>query len=321
MNPGKSRRPVVAAVHGGAGRLAKPAARHPVRLRYDPAIAHSLRAAQRVLLAGGSAVRAVTTAVTVLEDDGHFNAGRGSVLCEDGSVELSASVVSGRNLAAGAMVGLRRTKNPVLAARALMNHSHGLLFGSRGDSFAEDAGLEMAPPEYFLTRERKEQWRRHAQRGAIALDPGDDESENGTVGAVALDRRGHLAAATSTGGLVNQLRGRVGDTPVVGAGIWADHACAISATGAGDAFARVAFARRVADLIELAKRSPEEAALQTLEDVRRLKGQGGCIVVSATGEISCPFISPQMVRGWIVDRGLPTVGILPGEAIPISDIP
>ncbi len=314
-----SRSPVVVAVHGGAGRLPSSKTRAPERRRYDHGIARALLAAQRVLVSGGSAVRAVTAAVVILEDDEAFNAGRGSALCEDGTVELSASVMNGRNLAAGAMVGLKRTRNPVLAARALMKHTHGLLFGAWGDSFAESAGLEMVPPAYFMTREREKQWRRLKSKGTIALDHSNDEPVHGTVGAVALDRRGNLAAATSTGGLVNQLRGRVGDTPVVGSGTWANGVCAVSATGTGDAFARVAFGRRVADLIELAGLSPVEAAQQTLDDVRRIKGQGGCILVSAAGEVVCPFISAQMVRGWVVDGGLPTVAILPGEALVISE--
>lgn len=315
-----SRRPVVVVVHGGAGRLAAAKTRLPARRPYDHAIARALRAAQRVLLAGHSALRAVTAAVTVLEDDEIFNAGRGSALCEDGSVELSASVMNGRNLATGAMVGLKRTKNPVLAARALMKHTHGLLFGVWGDGFAEQAGLEMVPADYFMTRERQRQWRKYRRQGTVALDHSDEEALHGTVGAVALDRRGYLAAATSTGGLVNQLRGRVGDTPIVGSGTWANRVCAVSATGTGDAFARVAFARRVSDLIDLAGLSAEQAARRALEEVRSVKGQGGCIVVSAEGEVACPFISNQMLRGWVVDDAPPTVGILPDEAIRITEV-
>jgi len=306
-------------VHGGAGYLSSSKTRTPERRRYDHATARALLAAQRVLLAGGSAARATTAAVVVLEDDEVFNAGQGSALCEDGSVELSASVMNGRNLAAGAMVGLKRTKNPVLAARALMKHTHGLLFGAWGDAFAENAGLEMVSPDYFMTHERQKQLRRYKRKGTIGLDHSDDEPAHGTVGAVALDRRGYLAAATSTGGLVNQLRGRVGDTPVVGSGTWANRVCAVSATGTGDAFARVAFGRRVADLIELAGLSPDGAAQQALDEVRGIRGQGGCIIISAAGEVACPFISTQMVRGWVVDRERPTVAILPGEALVISE--
>jgi beta-aspartyl-peptidase (threonine type) len=193
------------------------------------------------------------------------------------------------------MVGLKRTRNPVRAARAIMGHSHCLLFGSHGDAYAEERGLEQVPIDYFLVPLRKRQWERAKNRSLLHLD--HSEEAHGTVGAVARDRKGNLAAATSTGGLVNQLPGRVGDSPVAGAGTWADPRCAISATGTGDAFFRVAFARRVADLIELADAPLQEAAIRALDDVSVVKGQGGCILVSSAGEPRFAFNSPQMVRG------------------------
>ena len=216
------------------------------------------------------------------------------------------------------MVGLKRTRNPVLAALELINHAHGLLFGNQGDEYAKLAGLEQVPPEYFRTPYRVRQLGRQKQRAGTetALDHNDDESAHGTVGAVALDRRGNLAAATSTGGLVNQLAGRVGDTPVIGAGTWADNrVCAVSATGKGDAFARVVFARRVADLMELSDMTPEQAALHALADVNRVKGQGGCLVLDSQGRLATPFNSPQMVRGWAFNRNPPVVAIMPDEQI------
>jgi beta-aspartyl-peptidase (threonine type) len=267
---------------------------------------------------GGSAVRAVTAAVVILEDDEWFNAGRGAALCADGSVELSASVMNGSTLAVGAMVGLKRTKNPVLAAQSLMRHSHCLLFGARGDAFAEERGLEMVEPEYFRTKERLAQWRRFTDRSHARLDRAEAEDSHGTVGAVALDRRGRLAAATSTGGLVNQLPGRVGDSPVAGAGTWANHVCAVSATGTGDAFFRVGFARRVADLIELGDLAPLEAVDRTLGEVRSVRGEGGCILIDASCRVTCSFNSPHMVHGWLVEGQPARVGILPGEAIVVD---
>jgi len=301
----------VLAVHGGAGSLPARSLRGPARRAYERALARSLVAGQRVLARGGSAVHAVTAAVVVLEDDPLFNAGRGAVLCADGSVEMCASVMSGRNLRAGAMVGLRRVRNPVRAAVALMEHSHGLLFGAQAEAYARDAGLEMVAPGYFVTPHRVEQWKRCRRRGRLALD-------HGTVGAVALDRRGNLAAATSTGGLVNQLPGRVGDTPVVGAGTWADDRCAVSATGRGDAFARVAFARHVADLIELRGLEPGTAARRALRLVARVRGSGGCIVVDAGGRVAWPFTSAQMLRGRVIGDSLPVIGILPREAVEVD---
>jgi beta-aspartyl-peptidase (threonine type) len=260
----------------------------------------------------------VTAAVVSLEDDERFNAGRGAALCVDGSVELSASVMNGSNLAVGAMVGLKRTKNPVLAAQSLMRHSHCLLFGARGDAFAEQRGLEMVEPEYFRTRERLAQWKRFKDRSQMHLDHAEESDAHGTVGAVALDRRGRLAAATSTGGLVNQLPGRVGDSPVAGAGTWANHVCAVSATGTGDAFFRVGFARRVAALIELADLAPLEAVDRALGEVRSVRGEGGCVLIDASCRVTCSFNSPHMAHGWLVEDQPPRVGILPGEAIVVD---
>jgi len=311
-----SRKRTVIAVHGGAGQLPRRQREHPFRRKIEQGVAEALRTGQRVLQEGGSAVRAVASAVAVLEDNELFNAGRGAALCTDGSVELSASIMSGRNRASGAMVGLRHTRNPIFAARALMGHAHPLLFGRSADAYAEEAGAEQVPAEYFRTPYRERQLRGQKRQTGVALDHRDGESPHGTVGAVALDRRGNLAAATSTGGLVNQLNGRVGDTPVIGAGTWADNnVCAVSATGKGDAFAQVAFARRVADLIELAGLDLEPASLRALEEVSQVKGQGGCLVLDPMGRLAIPFNTPQMVRGWLKDRDPPTAAILPDESV------
>ena len=309
--------PTVIAVHGGAGQLPRRRREYPGRREIETGIADAVRAGQRVLTKGGSALRAVAAAVTMLEDNELFNAGRGAALCTDGTVELSASIMSGRTRAAGAMAGLKRTRNPVLAALELMEHSHCLLFGSQGDAYAAAAGLEQVPPDYFQTKYREHQLRRQKKRRAsTALDHSD---AHGTVGAVARDRRGNLAAATSTGGLVNQLAGRVGDTPVIGAGTWADNAvCAVSATGKGDAFARVAFARRVADLIQLTNAEPQAAAMAALREVEQVKGEGGCLVLAANGQLTMPFTTPQMVRGWANSRDSPTVALLVDDGIPVE---
>jgi beta-aspartyl-peptidase (threonine type) len=301
------------AVHGGAGSVPAARRRQPGRRRYDEAIARALEAGAAAMRSGGSAVRAVCAAVAVLEDDELFNAGRGAALCRDGSVELSAAVRNGRTLAVGAVVGVCRTRNPVRAAQALMDHAHCLLFGESGDAFAEARGLAMAEPGYFLTSKRRRQWEHLADRSKLQLDHAGEESHDahGTVGAVARDRRGRLAAATSTGGMVNQLPGRVGDSPVAGAGTWANAHCAVSATGTGDAFFRVAFARRVADLIELAGLAPLAAAKRALAEVRAVKGRGGCILIDAGGRIATAMNSPQMVRGSLVEGQPMRLGIGP----------
>jgi isoaspartyl peptidase/L-asparaginase-like protein (Ntn-hydrolase superfamily) len=310
---------IVLAVHGGAGQLASRSLKKRGRAGYERGLAAALKAGQRVLLRGGSAMNAATEAVASLEDNELFNAGIGAALCADGSVELSASVMRGRDLAVGAMVGLKRTKNPVRAARAIMGHAHGLLFGAEGDAYAASKNLDIAPPDYFLTPMRRRQWEKHRHKSGAVLDHSVDEAAHGTVGAVARDRRGNLAAATSTGGLVNQLPGRVGDTPVIGAGTWADNAtCALSATGKGDAFARVAFARRVADLIELAGMTPLDAALSALDHVKRVNGVGGCIMIGADGGVFLPFNTPHMPRGWLIGHGAPHVALLPDEDVVVA---
>lgn len=315
------KRPFSIAVHGGAGRLALSSTRGPGRIPYEDATRHALAAGRNVLRRGGSARRAVIAAVVVLEDDPNFNAGRGAALCADGSVELSASVMNGPNLAVGAMVGLKRTRNPVLAASELMGHAHCLLFGENGDRYAEEAELEMCPLEYFHTEKRLRQWRRFADRSQLHLDHADDgeggdpEENHGTVGAVACDRRGRFAAATSTGGLINQLPGRVGDSPVAGAGTWANHLCAVSATGTGDTFFRLAFARRVADLIELAEMGVGAATERALHEISLRRGRGGCVAIGPDGEIVTPHTSAHMVRGWMREGEDPRIGILADEAI------
>tara|TARA_R110002072_G_C7953856_1_gene533403 strand:- start:384 stop:1325 length:942 start_codon:yes stop_codon:yes gene_type:complete len=307
--------PIVIAAHGGAGRLGLRQVKYPARKKYEDGIADALEVGQKILLKGGSALQSVTETVAVLEDNELFNAGRGAAICSDGTVELSASVMRGSDRAVGAMVGLKRTKNPVRAAKSILGHSHVLLFGPKADRYADSKGLDMVPSTYFYTKRRRRQWERIRDSDTSVLDHSDDEPQ-GTVGAVARDRRGNLAAATSTGGLVNQLAGRVGDTPIIGAGTWADNkTCAVSATGKGDAFARVSFARRVADLIELGNYSLMDAGLFALEEVRAVKGQGGCIAIDSDGVLAMPFITEHMVRGWVVGKGRPTVAILPDEMI------
>ena len=308
----------VIAVHGGAGAMGKKQLSNPRRQKYDEALHSAAATGLSLMKKGGSAINAVKAAVTKLEDFEYFNAGRGAALCADGTVELSASIMRGRDRAAGAMVGLKRTKNPILAARSIMtSHSHVLLFGEEADNFGEAKGLDMVSHDYFLTNMRRRQWERYKDKHKIALDhDAHDDGQHGTVGAVAMDRRGNLAAATSTGGLVNQLPGRVGDTPVIGAGTWADNkTCAVSASGKGDAFARIAFARRVADLVELSSLPIEEAGRRALAEVSNLGATGGCIAIDAKGRIAMPFSSKHMMRGWSGKNGEIYVAVHPEEAV------
>lgn len=235
----------VLAVHGGAGTITRALITPQQEERYRAGLAAALMAGHAVLAASGAALDAVIAAVSVLEDDPLFNAGRGSVFTSDGRIEMDAAVMDGRTLRAGAVAGITRAKNPVQVARAVMERTaHVLLAAEGADRFAADQGLALAEPDYFFTQQRWDQLERARQQGRIALDhdaraaaPIDEDRKLGTVGAVCRDARGHLAAATSTGGMTNKLYGRVGDTPIVGAGTYADDAtCAVSCTGTGEFF-------------------------------------------------------------------------------------
>ena len=271
-------------VHGGAGGAPRSTERVE-RLRAGAAAA--IEAGHAVLVAGGRAVDAVQAAVLVLEDDPAYNAGRGAALTDDGGVELDAAVMEGTGRRAGAVAALRGVRNPVLAARAVMEEGREvLLVGAAAASLARSAGLELCPEEWFLARDEPAR------------------STAGTVGAVARDRDGRLAAATSTGGKPGQRTGRVGDTPVIGAGTWADDATvAVSCTGDGEASIRVAMAHEVQALVEHAGRSLEEACAAALATMGRFGGDGGLIAVGADGAVAAPFTSPAMTRGWKVADG------------------
>ncbi|HEX2041213.1 MAG TPA: isoaspartyl peptidase/L-asparaginase [Acidimicrobiales bacterium] len=276
----------VLAAHGGAGdgiaRLS------PERRRAaDRGLRAALRGGADLLARERSAVDAVVAAVKVLEDAAEFNAGRGSVLTEDGTVETDAAVADGRRRRAGAVAAGRGVRNPVEAARAVMERTeHVLVAGDAVARLAERWGLELEPEEWFVTDNAREQLRR-------ALAPGE------TVGAVARDRDGHLAAAASTGGRVAQLRGRVGDSPVIGAGIWADdRTCAVSATGQGEAFVMAAFAHEVDARMRLSGAGIAAACDGALQAVSARGGKGGCIAVDAAGNLAMPFTTAGMFRGF-----------------------
>jgi isoaspartyl peptidase/L-asparaginase-like protein (Ntn-hydrolase superfamily) len=293
-------RPVLA-VHGGAG-TPRPELLVPERLaRCRDGLAAALRAGWAVLADGGAALDATVAAVVALEDDEEFNAGRGSVLNADGEVETDAGVVDGDGRRAGAVGALRGIRNPVRAARAVLDHSpHVLLVGEAAAAFAVAHGCETAPPEWFVTERRRTDW----------------ERSHGTVGAVALDADGHLAAATSTGGVADKAPGRVGDTPVIGAGTWADdETCAVSATGLGEALLRAVYGHRVHGLVADG-RPLLDACTVALDDVVSLGGRGGCCAVDRGGNVALPFTTAVMYRGWIDGTGRPHVAIEAGEPRP-----
>jgi isoaspartyl peptidase/L-asparaginase-like protein (Ntn-hydrolase superfamily) len=277
------KRPVLA-IHGGAGFSRKTAPRP-----YRAGLLRALEAGWEILAAGGSSLDAVTASVVVLEDDPLFNAGRGAVYNADGRHELDASVMDGASLRAGAVAAVARIRNPVLAARAVMEHSpHVLLAGAGAERFARRQGLSFEKPAYFQTRSSLEALKKNLKH------------HHGTVGAVALDAYGNLAAATSTGGFTGKLPGRVGDSPIIGAGTYADNAsCAVSGTGHGELFMRTALAHDVAARMRYRGESLRRATAGALAAIARLGGDGGLVAVDRRGNIAMPFNSEAMLRGCI----------------------
>lgn len=282
------------AIHGGAGTIGRARMTERRERDYRDALTAALRAGYAVLDGGGKSLDAVIAAVVVLEDDPLFNAGRGAVFTAAGRHELDAAVMDGATTRAGAVAGVRRTKNPVLAARAVMERTpHVLLAGTAADRFAHAAGLTMVAPGYFSTTARAVALTRaRAHAAATAAD------RHGTVGAVALDDAGNLAAATSTGGFTNKMAGRVGDSPLVGAGTYADNAsCAVSATGSGEHIIRAVLACDVAARMRYRGESLALAARRALARLAALGGDGGLIAVDRAGNIAMPFVSEGMYRG------------------------
>jgi len=278
-------------IHGGAGAIHDPE-------RYEGSLRRVVEAGARLLEAGTLALEAVTHCVTLLEDDPLYNAGRGSVLNVDGDILFDASIMDGRTLDAGAVAGVRGVRNPVLLARAIMEKGdHVFLIGKGAEGFACEQGLKFEEAAYFLTEARVTELAKVKKRQAIAPDrlQGPD-SKLGTVGAVARDRRGNLAAATSTGGVTNQARGRVGDSPVIGAGTFADNAsCAISCTGVGEHFLRTSLARTAALFVEyrgMGAAEAADAAIRLL--VEKVQGLGGLIIVDRSGACARAYSTPAM---------------------------
>lgn len=328
----------VLAIHGGAGAMAHAQATVEMRQAYETALAQVLRDAGQVLERGGTALDAVTEAVRLLEECPLFNAGHGSVFTSAGTHELDASIMDGRTLNAGAVANLRTVRNPVLAARAVMERSQHVMFVAEGaEAFARAQGLECVDASFFSTPLRREQLERvqradaqqtaldhdAASSGAVPLSfalapqtqqhaaPLDEDRKLGTVGAVALDSHGNLAAATSTGGMTNKQPGRVGDSPIIGAGCYADNrTCAISTTGSGEMFIRMAVAHDIAARMAYGGASLDEAAHHVVhERLPQIDGRGGLIAVDAQGNVSMPFNTEGMYRGFIRAGQPPVVAI------------
>ena len=294
-------------IHGGAGIIEKARMAAGKDREIRAALDHALATGSAVLAGGGSAVDAVESAVRELEDDPNFNAGRGAVFTYDGRNELDAAIMDGRDRSCGAVTGVTETRHPVSLARAVKDHSpHVLLRGRGADQFSRDQGLEHVDNEWFATAERRRQLDMMMKTKG---DHFDVDLKYGTVGAVALDQDGHVAAATSTGGLTGKRWGRIGDTPIIGAGTYADDgSAAVSATGSGEYFIRALAAYQVAERVKIGGELLQQALDDTLADVRSLGGTGGLIAVAPTGETAWGFTTPGMYRGR-ADAGGRTVAL------------
>jgi beta-aspartyl-peptidase (threonine type) len=301
------------AIHGGAGVIDRTDMSPQLERDYREALAAALEAGNRVLAAGGPSIDAVVAAVCVMEDSPLFNAGRGAAFTAEGTNELDAAVMDGATLQAGAVTLVMCVKNPVKLAKAVMERTpHVMLAGAGAEAVARAHELEIVEPEYFFTQRRWDALQRMKSAQTLARQATVAESDkHGTVGAVALDCAGNLAAATSTGGRTNKLPGRVGDSPIIGAGTYAKNAtAAVSATGEGEYFMREVAAHTLSALMEFKGWSVEQAAEHViLERLRARGGNGGLIALDRKGNISMPFSTPGMYRGCMKVGGAPEIGI------------
>ncbi|HVI43773.1 MAG TPA: isoaspartyl peptidase/L-asparaginase [Chitinophaga sp.] len=314
-------------IHGGAGTILKSKMTPEKEKAYQEALTAALQAGYSILKSGGSSLDAVTAAVRVMEDSPLFNAGKGAVFTNEGRNEMDAAIMNGKTLEAGAVASVTVIKNPITAARAVMEKSqHVMMIGAGAEKFAKQAGLEIVDPSYFYTEDR---WKALQQvkaadstkmqldhdsvvhKSAARLGVENRDHKFGTVGAVALDKQGNLAAATSTGGMTNKKFGRVGDSPIIGGGTYANNAtCAISCTGWGEYFIRLVVAKSVSDLMEYKGWSVQQAADEMImKKVPALGGDGGLIAIDKDGNIAMPFNTAGMYRGSVTADGKITVAI------------
>ena len=306
----------VIAIHGGAGAITRSQLSQEQELRYIQALSDIVETGQRMLEDGRNALDVVTEAVRLLEECPLFNAGIGAVYTRDETHELDACVMDGNTLNAGAVAGVSHLRNPILAARLVMEHSpHVMMIGEGAENFAIAQGMERVSADIFSTPERYAQLLAARTAGETVLDhsasPLDENTKMGTVGAVALDMFGNLAAATSTGGMTNKLPGRVGDSPLVGAGCYANNASvAVSCTGTGEVFIRALAAYDIAALMDYGGLSLSEACERVvMEKLPALGGSGGLIAIDHEGNVALPFNSEGMYRAWGYAGDTPTTGI------------
>lgn len=323
------------AIHGGAGTLERSRMTDELQAEYKDALQRALDAGAKVLREGGSALDAVTAAIVLLEDDPKFNAGKGAVFTWDGRNELDASIMDGNGRRAGAVAGVGTVRHPILLAKAVMDDGrHVFLAGGGAETFAGEKGLELVPPEWFATEHRRRQLEEMKAKGLAALDV---EFKYGTVGAVARDASGHLAAGTSTGGMTGKRWDRIGDSPVIGAGTYADdRSCAVSATGDGEYFIRAGVAHEICTRLRIAGETALDGLVNEAEgaaatqvpltaeivqgvadaviaEVGELGGGGGVIVVSKSGATVYSMNTPGMYRGRATSEGVNEVAIFADE--------
>lgn len=293
------------AIHGGAGAISKMKMSPELEQAYHAVLKQALLAGHEILVNNGSSLDAVQKSITILEDDPLFNAGKGSVFTSTGENELDAAIMDGATLMTGMVAGLQQIKNPILLARTIMEKSpHVMLVGHGAELFAKEHDFELVHPSYFYTQRQWEKLQRAKQRienghqGEISED-----EKHGTVGAVALDRAGNLAAGTSTGGMTNKRVGRVGDSPIIGAGTYANNAtCAVSATGHGEYILRLVAGHEISCLMAYRHMTIQEAANEVvMEKLVRLGGTGGVIAIDHAGNVAMPFNTEGMYRGYILD--------------------
>jgi beta-aspartyl-peptidase (threonine type) len=319
----KGAQPFGFAIHGGAGTILKSEMGPELEAAYRAKLQEAVLAGYNMLKSRGSSLDAVETAIRILEDSPLFNAGKGSVMTSAGTFELDASVMDGKTLKAGAVAAVKHIKNPISLARLVMEQSpHVLLAGDGAEAFAREKGIELVPQEYFFTDRRLKELEREKEKEkqklaspkqtGRAIGTGvSDERKYGTVGAVALDREGNLAAGTSTGGKTNKRFGRVGDSPIIGAGNYANNrTCAVSGTGDGEYFIRLLLAYDISALMEYKGMSLQEAARTVvMEKLKQLGGEGGVVAIDKNGNIAMQFNTPGMYRAYVTAEGKAVVEI------------
>jgi L-asparaginase / beta-aspartyl-peptidase len=310
-NPNMETKKIGLVIHGGAGTIERSSMTPEKEREYRAGLERALNAGYEILKRGGSSLDATEAAVRVLEDDRHFNAGRGSVFTSAGTNEMDASIMDGKTLRAGAVASVKHIKNPIVLARLVMEKSPHIMLDCAGaEAFAKTNGIEFVDQKYFFTQERWDalQKVKAAEKHGASGDGKSfiitDQDRHGTVGAVALDKEGNLAAATSTGGMTNKMPGRIGDTPVIGAGTYANNqSCAVSCTGDGEYFIRVAAAHEVSALMQYRGLKLQEAAQTALDTVKQLGGTGGLIAIDKNGEMTSPFNTNGMYRAYVDPNG------------------